>query len=111
MIVADPYLLASLFFTRLGRGVVNATRVNFSKRFKYANDKFKQQYRNDIKYGAAAALFTPLAFSTGPTRWKRRDSLGRTTTETTMSATAGLVMSTIFGGIPAMATEFRYTYR
>jgi hypothetical protein len=59
MIVADPYLLAipSTFFTRLGRGVVNATRVKFSKRFKYADDKFKNQYRSDIKYGAAAAHY------------------------------------------------------
>ena len=108
MIVADPYLLAipSLFFTRLGRGVVNATRVNFSKRFKYANDKFKQQYRNDIKYGAAAALFTPLAFSTGLQLGEKGEiALGRTTTETTIGATAGLVMSTIFGGIPAMAAR------
>ena len=51
MIVADPYLLAitSVFFTRLGRGVVNATRVKYSKRFKYVDDAFKEKYRKDIK--------------------------------------------------------------
>ena len=108
MIVADPYLLAvpSLFFTRLGRGVVNATRAKYSKRFRYVDDKFKQKYRKDIKYGAAAALFTPLAFSTGLQLGEKGEiSLGRTTTETTIGATAGLVMSTIFGGIPALAAR------
>ena len=108
MIVADPYLLAipSLFFTRLGRGVVNATRAKYSKRFKYVDDKFKQAYRKDIKYGAAAALFTPLAFSTGLQLGEKGEiSLGRTTTETTIGATAGLVLSTIFGGIPALAAR------
>ena len=108
MIVADPYLLAipSVFFTRLGRGVVNATRVKYSKRFKYVDDAFKEKYRKDIKYGAAAALFTPLAFSTGLQLGEKGEiSLGRTTTETTIGATAGLVLSTIFGAIPAMAAR------
>jgi len=108
MVVADPYLLAvpSLFFTRLGRGVVNATRAKYSKRFRYVDDKFKQKYRKDIKYGAAAALFTPLAFSTGLQLGEKGEiSLGRTTTETTIGATAGLVMSTVFGAIPALAAR------
>jgi hypothetical protein len=108
MIVADPYLLAipSTFFTRLGRGVVNATRVKFSKRFKYADDKFRNQYRSDIKYGAAAALFTPLAFSTGLQLGEKGEiALGRTTTETTIGATAGLVLSTALGAIPAIAAK------
>ena len=108
MIIADAYLLAvpSVFFTRLGRGVVNATRTKYSKRFKYVDDKFKENYRKDIKYGAAAALFTPLAFSTGLQLGERGEiSLGRTTTETTIGATAGLVLSTIFGGIPALAAR------
>ena len=108
MVVADPYLLAvpSLFFTRLGRGVVNATRAKYSKRFRYVDDKFKQKYRKDIKYGAAAALFTPLAFSTGLQLGEKGEiSLSRTTTETSIGATAGLVMSTVFGAIPALAAR------
>ena len=108
MIVADPYLLAipSTFFTRLGRGVVNATRAKYSKRFKYVTDDFKKQYKSDIKYGAAAALFTPLAFSTGLQLGEKGEiALGRTTTETTIGATAGLVLSTALGAIPAMVSK------
>ena len=40
----------------------------------------KMYYRKDIKYGAAAALFTPLAF-TGPRRSEKERLLGRTTTK------------------------------
>ena len=108
MIVADPYLLAipATFFTRLGRGVVQATRAKYSKRFKNVDSKFKEQYRKDIKYGAAAALFTPLAFSTGLQLGEKGEiSLSRTTTETTIGATAGLLMSTVLGSIPAIASR------
>ena len=108
MIVADPYLLLlpATFYAKLGRGIVNATRAKYSKRFKYVDDAFKQQYRKDIKYGAAASLFTPLAFSTGLQLGEKGEiSLGRTTTETTIGATAGLVLSTVLGGISAITTR------
>ena len=59
-----------------------------------------------LLYGAAAALFTPLAFSTGLQLGEKGEiSLSRTTTETTIGATAGLVMSTVLGSIPAIASR------
>jgi hypothetical protein len=108
MVVADPYLLLlpATFFSKLGRGIVNATRAKYSKRFQYVDDAFKRQYRKDIKYGAAATLFTPLAFSTGLQLGEKGElSLGRTATETSIGATAGLVLSTVFGGISALSSR------
>ena len=108
MVLADPYLLLvpSIFFAKLGRGMTNAIRSKYSKRVGFKTKEFKQQYIKDIKYGAAATLFTPLAFSTGLQLGEKGEiDLSRTTTETTIGATAGLVLSSVFGGISAMTAK------
>jgi hypothetical protein len=108
MVLADPYLLLvpSAFFAKFGRGMTNAIRAKYSKRVGYKTKEFKDQYLKDIKYGAAATLFTPLAFSTGLQLGEKGElDLGRTTTETTIGATAGLVLSSVFGGIGAMTAR------
>jgi len=108
MVLADPYLLLvpSTFFAKLGRGMTNAIRSKYSKRVGFKTKEFKQQYIKDIKYGAAATLFTPLAFSTGLQLGEKGEiDLSRTTTETTIGATAGLVLSSVFGGISAMTAK------
>ena len=59
---------------------------------------------------AKCIVYTFSVFNRTTTSEKGEIALGRTTTETTIGATAGLVMSTIFGGIPAMAArDLRYT--
>jgi hypothetical protein len=108
MVIADPYLLLvpSTFFAKLGRGMTNAIRSKYSTKVGYKTKAFKDQYIKDIKYGAAATLFTPLAFSTGLQLGEKGElDLGRTTTETTIGATAGLVLSSVFGGIGAMTAR------
>jgi hypothetical protein len=107
MVVADPYLLLLpvTLYSRLGRGIVNATRAAY-KGGKYAQPAAKANYLHDIKVGAAASILTPLAFSTGMQLGEKGEvSLNRTTSETTIGATAGLLISTALGATSALLTK------
>jgi hypothetical protein len=107
MLVADPWLLAlpSTLYSRLGRGIVNATRSAY-KGGSYSSKVAKTKYLNDIKVGTTAALLTPLAFSTGLQLGEKGEiSLNRTTSETTFGATAGILIATMLGGIGAIGSK------
>jgi hypothetical protein len=115
MLVADPYLLLipSATFSRLGRGVVNASRLRFSGKFKKLSKTLQKpiakQAARDIKGGAMASVLLPFAFSTGLQLGEKGEiDLMRTTSETTFGATAGLILSTAFGGISALTSKSTY---
>ena len=115
MLIADPYLLLlpSTMFSKLGRGVVNASRLRFADKFKRLPKRVKSlidvQAKRDIVGGAMASTLLPFAFSTGIQLGEKGElDLQRTTAETTLGATAGILMSTAFGGISAMATKTTY---
>ena len=114
MLVADPYLLLlpSTMFSRLGRGIVNATRLSYNNKFKAVKRVKKlgmQEAIKDIKVGAMASTLLPFAFSTGLQLGERGEIDGsRTTAETTFGATAGLLISTALGGLSAMTSKTTY---
>ena len=114
MLVADPYLLLlpSTMFSRLGRGIVNATRLSYNNKFKTVKRVRKlgmQEAIKDIKVGAMASTLLPFAFSTGLQLGERGEIDGnRTTAETTFGATAGLLISTALGGISALTSKTTY---
>jgi len=114
MLIADPYLLLlpATMFSRLGRGIVNATRLSYSNKFKTAKRvkslAMKDAYR-DIKVGAMASTLMPFAFSTGLQLGEKGEiDANRTTAETTLGATAGLLISTALGGISALTSRTTY---
>ena len=112
MLLADPYLilLPATVFSKLGRGVVNAGRLKYSKKFKSlptaTKDVMSLQAKRDIKHGAMASVLLPFAFSTGLQLGEKGEiSASRTTAETTFGATAGLLTSLAFGSISALASR------
>jgi len=115
MLLADPYLLLlpSAMFARLGRGVVNATRLKLANKYKRlptrVKGKIMEQAKRDMRGGAMASVLLPFAFSTGLQLGEKGDiDLNRTTAETTFGATAGLLLSTAFGGISALGSKATY---
>jgi len=111
MLIADPYLLLlpSTMFSRLGRGIVNATKLSYGNKFKRVKRVKRlamQQAKRDIKVGAMASTLLPFAFSTGLQLGETGEiDADRTTAETTFGATAGLLISTALGGISAMTSK------
>ena len=116
MVMADPWLLfMPLGWHRLGRGVVNAIRLKYSKHFSVVKDTatlskrgmLQRAARQDMKVGAIATLGVPLMFST---TWQLGEKAEidpkRTGIETTIGATAGALMSVVFAGAAAMAGKF-----
>ena len=108
MMLADPYLLfMPLGWGKLGRGVVNAIRLKYSKNLnlsKIAKGKQKAQVMSDLKVGSVATLGTPFVFSAA---WQLGEDATldpkRTTIETTFGATAGALLSVGFAGMSAAA--------
>ena len=112
MLIADPYLLLlpSTVFSRLGRGVVNASRLKLANKYKRlpkrVKGKIMQEAKRDIKVGAMASTLLPFAFSTGLQLGEKGEiDASRTTAETTFGATAGLLISTALGGISALGSK------
>ena len=99
MIIADPYLflLPSVAYARLGRGISNSIKLKNAKSFKSVKLTpeelvLKQNANADILYGAMGSVLTPLAFSTAMQLGEQGVISGsRTTLETTIGATAGLL--------------------
>jgi hypothetical protein len=106
MAVADPYLFfMPLGWGRLGRGIVNSLRMKFGKQMSLAKKiKTQSSINADLKVGAFATLATPFVFST-TYQLGETGSLDpiRTTTETTLGASAGALFSIGFAGMGAMA--------
>ena len=108
MMLADPYLLfMPLGWGKLGRGVVNAIRLKYSKNLKLSKvaRKSKQaEIMSDLQVGTVATLGTPFVFSTA---WQLGEDATldpkRTTIETTFGATAGALLSVGFAGMSAAA--------
>jgi hypothetical protein len=99
-IVADPWLLAIPFFgvPKFGRGIVNLIRKAFPSKLKPAIFKgiALQPATPDLAMGALATLSLPLLFSVNYQLSEDLKFSGkRTTAETTIGATAGL----LFGGL------------
>ena len=112
MIVADPYLffIPSIAYARLGRGIVNSVKLKYSNAYKSipkdVTNLLKKDFNKDIKYGAMASVLSPLAFSTGLQLGETGEISGsRTTAETTIGATAGLLISGAIGGISALTSR------
>ena len=115
MIIADPYLLLlpSTLFSRLGRGIVNASRLKYADKFKRLPKRIKatmeSQAKRDIKVGAMASVLLPFGFSAGLQLGESGEIDGqRLTSETTLGATAGLIISTALGGLSAMTNKVTY---
>ena len=108
MLLADPYLLfMPLGWGKLGKGVVNAMRLKYSKSLqlsKIKRTKEKAQVMSDLKVGTVATLGTPFVFSAS---WQLGEDAQldpkRTTIETTFGATAGALLSVGFAGMSAAA--------
>ena len=108
MMLADPYLLfMPLGWGKLGRGVVNAMRLKYSKSLqltKVARKKKEAEVMSDLKVGTVATLGTPFVFSAA---WQLGEDATldpkRTTIETTFGATAGALLSVGFAGMSAVA--------
>ena len=99
-LVADPWLLAVPFFgvPRFGRGIVNLIRKAFPGKLNKAifPGVALQPAAPDIAMGAMATLTLPLLFSVNYQLSEDLKFTGkRTTAETTIGATAGL----LFGGL------------
>jgi len=115
MVMADPWLLyMPLGWHRLGRGVVNAIRLKYSKHFSVVKDTatlsrrgmLQRAARQDIKVGAIATLGIPLMFST---TWQLGEKAEidpkRTAIETTIGATAGALLSVVFAGMSGLTSK------
>ena len=108
MMLADPYLLfMPLGWGKLGRGVVNAMRLKYSKSLqltKIARKKKEAEVMSDLRVGTVATLGTPFVFSAA---WQLGEDASldpkRTTIETTFGATAGALLSVGFAGMSAAA--------
>lgn len=113
MMVADPYLflLPSVAYARLGRGISNSIKLKYSKSFKpikltAEEQALKKTANADILYGAMGTVLTPLAFSTAMQLGEQGVISGsRTSLETTIGATAGLLLSGGIGAISGLATK------
>jgi len=110
MLIADPYLLLlpSTIFSKLGRGIVNAGKLNFSSKLSKIPNRMRNVIRGraiqDIKSGAMASVLMPFAFTTGLQLGEKGEiDPNRTIAETTFGATAGLLTSAALGGISAIA--------
>ena len=115
MLIADPYLLLlpSTMFSRLGRGIVNASRLKFADKFKRLPKLVKAtmatEAKRDIKVGAMASTLLPFGFSAGLQLGEAGEIDGqRLTAETTLGATAGLIISSALGGLSAMTNKLTY---
>ena len=115
MVMADPWLLfMPLGWHRLGRGVVNAIRLKYSKHFSVVKDTatlskrgmLQRAARQDMKVGAIATLGVPLMFST---TWQLGEKAEidpkRTGIETTIGATAGALLSVVFAGMSGLTSK------
>ena len=108
MMLADPYLLfMPLGWGKLGKGVVNAMRLKYSKSLnlsKVSRKKKQAEAMSDIQVGTVATLGTPFVFSAA---WQLGEDAKldpkRTTIETTFGATAGALLSVGFAGMSAAA--------
>jgi len=105
MLMADPWLMfMPLGWGRLGRGVVNAIKMKAGKRLKYV--RLGARTADDFKVGALATLGTPFVFSTV---WQGSEDRTldpkRTTVETTIGATAGVLFSVGFAGMGELASR------
>ena len=112
MFVSDPYLffIPELAYGRLSRGIVNSVKLKYSNAYKSvpkeAVDLLKKDFNKDIKYGAMGSILSPLAYSTGLQLGEKGEISGsRTTVETTIGATAGLLISSAIQGIGALTTR------
>lgn len=113
MMVADPYLLLfpALGFARLGRGVSNAIKLKYAKAFRAVpltkeETLLKKTTNADILYGAMGSVLTPLAFSTAMQLGESGKISGsRTTAETTIGATAGLLISGALGTVSGLVSK------
>ena len=113
MMVADPYLflLPSVAYARLGRGISNSLKLKYSKSFKpikltAEEQALKQTANADILYGAMGTVLTPLAFSSAMQLGEQGVISGsRTSLETTIGATAGLLLSGGIGAISGLASK------
>jgi hypothetical protein len=111
MLMADPWLMVMpLGWHRLGRGVVNAIRLKYSKSLKLdkiARTAAKADNMADIKVGAFATLAVPFVFSS---TWQLAEDATldpkRTTIETTIGASAGALLSVGFAGTGALISKF-----
>ena len=113
MMVADPYLflLPSVAYARLGRGISNSLKLKYSKSFKpikltAEEQALKKTANADILYGAMGTVLTPLAFSSAMQLGEQGVISGsRTSLETTIGATAGLLLSGGIGAISGLASK------
>ena len=113
MMIADPYLflLPSVAYGRLGRGISNSIKLKNAKSFKSVKltaeeQALKQNANADILYGAMGSVLTPLAFSTAMQLGEQGVVSGsRTTLETTVGATAGLLLSGGIAAVSGLATK------
>jgi hypothetical protein len=113
MVIADPYLflLPSVAYARLGRGISNSIKLKNAKSFKSVKLTpeelvLKQNANADILYGAMGSVLTPLAFSTAMQLGEQGVVSGsRTTLETTIGATAGLLLSGGIAAVSGLATK------
>ena len=109
MLMADPWLMfMPLGWHRLGRGVVNAIKLKYSKNLSLTTVAAKRaENMSDLKVGATATLAVPFVFSS---TWQLAEDAKldpkRTFVETTLGATAGAVISVGFGGMGALAQKF-----
>lgn len=113
MMVADPYLflLPSVAYARLGRGISNSIKLKYAKSFKAVKltaeeQALKQTANADILYGAMGTVLTPLAFSSAMQLGEQGVISGsRTSLETTIGATAGLLISGGIGAVSGLITK------
>ena len=113
MMIADPYLflLPSVAYGRLGRGISNSIKLKNAKSFKAVKltaeeQALKQNANADILFGAMGSVLTPLAFSTAMQLGEQGVVSGsRTTLETTIGATAGLLISGGVAAVSGLATK------
>ena len=113
MMIADPYLflLPSVAYARLGRGLSNSIKLKYAKSFKAVKltaeeQALKQTANADILYGAMGSVLTPLAFSTAMQLGENGVVSGsRATLETTVGATAGLLLSGGLAAVSGLATK------
>lgn len=113
MVIADPYLflLPSVAYARLGRGISNSIKLKNAKSFKSVKLTpeelvLKKNANADILYGAMGSVLTPLAFSTAMQLGEQGVVSGsRTTLETTIGATAGLLISGGIAAVSGLATK------
>lgn len=113
MMIADPYLflLPAVASARLGRGISNSIKLKYAKSFKSVKLTaqelaLKKNANADILFGAMGSVLTPLAFSTATQLGEQGVVSGsRTTLETTIGATAGLLLSGGLAAVSGLATK------